>query len=181
MKLGYKYLNNFLVNSSRANYTHYFDSEITVDFEDYVKSQVHFPLLYLMNRDMKEYLYCLQYLSGDLTYHSSFLKVIQYYYEDMANIMFNCFKYLEPSKIIISNDFPNMGGLSLYEFDLEEVKKNLELALSGKLVDLNMYYEVLDDFTNEQLSEFYVCDTLAVAVLCKFVSKSVGFRLEVNI
>ena len=64
--------------------------EFSVQFSQYVKSQVHLNIITdLYSRNMSEYVKTLHYLNGDLSYKDDAKRVLSYFYQDMAHFLVN--------------------------------------------------------------------------------------------
>lgn len=89
--------NCIIVNSFQDLKSHLgIPNGLVFSFEEYVKSQVHFPLMvYKPGRTIEQYLETYKFLVETNSQFSSdtfddFVKVVRYFYEDLSSTMLNC-------------------------------------------------------------------------------------------
>ncbi len=97
-------------------------SDISIDFFDYVKSQVHLNLVDdLYRRPLQEYVKAMRFLnSGDACYKESALRVLRYFYHDMGRFLVKC-----ENDIQFFIQVPDSLGLPVMEYNVTEVRKEL--------------------------------------------------------
>lgn len=118
--------------------------EISINFLDYVKSQVHLNIADdLYNRPFHEYADALRYLTnGYSMYLETTKEVLRYFYTDMTNFLIRN-PYNVSLKICVDADL----GLPEVRYDVDKVKVELrEMASANSVEELASftYPEILD-------------------------------------
>ena len=93
MLVPFNCMNGFLVCGYKPLYTHLFDKDLVFTFENYVKSQLHAPLMTeIYQRDAISYLKALKFLSGGDEYFRDCSRVLKYFYKDIADMVCSVLK-----------------------------------------------------------------------------------------
>lgn len=132
------------------------DSDLELDFEDYVKSQIH---LYLVgdlysDRTMQDYINALEYLENRNKDPASMYKVFHFFYTDMLN-----FLVMNSGNVRLSLGVPReLKSFAISQQDIVQERMMLEHLCSKP-----MKFEELVDFVNAfSCSELFdIMDSLA--------------------
>ena len=65
------------------------DFIVSILFSEYIKSQMHLSLQHLFNRSIYVYKKAYEFSKGQIRYEKDALKVLDYFYEDMAGFLIN--------------------------------------------------------------------------------------------
>lgn len=127
----YTHYNFVLCNSLRSVYL--LPSNLVFTFEEYVKSQLHFPLVSLNHgRSIDDYYKTLNYLDNDtdsLDVKNSLQNVISWFYVDVAKSVFGCRKENDYD-FSFSVDSVSIDGVPKQRILDTDVKKNLGSSFS---------------------------------------------------
>lgn len=110
--------------------------ELYIQFSDYVKSQLHLNLVSdLYHRDVGEYFNAYQYLIGDESHIKDCLRVVRYFYHDIAHFLINNLDSVEIELVI---DAPGITSLDLKEGSLvarQELQRIMNSVDSDNLIE----------------------------------------------
>ena len=140
--LDYKYTSSVLlspyISSLKEDFTKYIiekqasgnESDLQISFEDYIKSQIHYNVLvYINNRNLPDYNSAYNYLCGRTDNIEAYKRVLRYYYEDVANLIFSLdMDRIQDFSIIGDNVIPRCDGIATVEIQLNQYQQDLESA-----------------------------------------------------
>ena len=140
--LDYKYTSSVLlspyISSLKEDFTKYIiekqasgdESDLQISFEDYIKSQIHYNVLvYINNRNLPDYNSAYNYLCGRTDNIEAYKRVLRYYYEDIANLIFSLdMDRIQDFSIIGDNVIPRCDGIATVEIQLNQYQQDLESA-----------------------------------------------------
>lgn len=140
--LNYKYTSSVLlspyISSLKEDFTKYIiekqasgdESDLQISFEDYIKSQIHYNVLvYINNRNLPDYNSAYNYLCGRTDNIEAYKRVLRYYYEDIANLIFSLdMDRIQDFSIIGDNVIPRCDGIATVEIQLNQYQQDLESA-----------------------------------------------------
>lgn len=119
-----------------------------IRFSDYVKSQLHLNLVSdLYHRDVGDYFDAYQYLTGNTAYLKECLRVVRYFYHDMAHFLINNRDVVEIELVV---DAPNIESLNLKEGSmvaqqaLQEIIDSVDSDNLIKIIEGSEYSFLLD-------------------------------------
>lgn len=128
MEVNYSGYNHVLCNSIKPTYT--IPSGLTFTLEDYIKSQLYFPLMpYSVERELKDYSRALTVIEDgveDPEYLSSFYKVVNYFYRDLAVSIINAVDKYPDSKFDFYVTSAIEDLLPREQIDDSDIKKYIE-------------------------------------------------------
>lgn len=102
--------------------------EVGIRFSEYVKSQVHLNVVHgLYGRSLHEYVETLYFLGGKSICRESALRVLDYYYKDLAEFLA---KNSEEVQLVLSID-TDLFGLPKKVYDIDELKAKLLNDVDG--------------------------------------------------
>lgn len=165
MIVPYDHLAGPVLSGYRLLYNYLFTTDMTFTFENYVKSQVHLPILPdLHNRSPYTYLNALGYISHKSTDPTACIEVLRYYYSDLLNMLVNILKKNpEPTiTIVVEALIPEDNYFPVLTRSLPEVRDILEQLLDNPEME-TPYSAVLALFSTKELAELKPTNVLAMA------------------
>lgn len=146
-------------------YKSLFEEDMTLTFHNYVKSQVHLPILPdLYGRDVLAYLETLKYIAGESKDVVSCEKVLRFFYQDMFSMLCNAIKSSPDIEITIwvQAEIPGDNHFPVITRSLDEVKLELEELLADPDKD-TPYAGVFYNFSAKERLTLRPSNALAMA------------------
>lgn len=117
------------------------DTEPSITFEDYLKAQLHYNVMcYFEDRQIKEYNDAYDFMFHQTDKIDSYLKVLKYYYIDMARLVFSYQRDFSENFSLIGNNVVPRN---------EEIKNRLALDIEAIMRDIQRLVEGKSDFETE--------------------------------
>lgn len=86
-------MSGFIISGYKPLYTHLFENDLVFTFENYVKCQVHLPLIIdLYGRNVYDYVKTLKHLEGSSSHKEECGKVLLFFYRDMMEMLCSVLK-----------------------------------------------------------------------------------------
>lgn len=126
---------------------------LIINFSDYVKSQLHLNLVTdFFGRDIVSYYNAYQYIMGDKTHYRDCLKVIKFFYTDMANFLCNNPDPVDLSLIIDIDGFKSLDLENGKNIVKEELLSILSIDNSKDLFDKikSSEYSFIIDYADDK-------------------------------
>lgn len=134
------------IDGNKSISTFFVKGEIKIKFSEYVKSQVHLNVVYgLFNRSLKDYVETLYFLQGKSSNRTAALRVLQYFYDDLANFLIN-----NGEEIYLTAEVDtDLFKLPKVEYSIRELRDELltgfdEVLRGGKEISGWKFATVLD-------------------------------------
>lgn len=164
------------------------ENSLSINFIEYVKSQLHVNVVSdLFNRDIFCYLNAYKFLKGDYLLEGEALKVLHYFYEDIANFLIN-----NPINVRVdlqinstldsSLQFPHSAS-TFYDFsEIKDFFINLieekDEELLYKIIETSKYSFILDMIQSlDDLQNKFDSYVLATALLTQLEEGITGENL----
>ena len=106
--------------------------KIQISFEVYLKSQLHYNILTSTNnRKLSDYNSAYNYMCGRTENVDSYKKVLRYYYEDIANLVFSLdLESIEDFSLVGENNIPRDSEILTKEVNLNQLIEDLSAFFS---------------------------------------------------
>lgn len=111
------------------------DVEPSITFEDYLKAQLHYNIMcYFEDRQIKEYNDAYDFMFHQTNKIDNYLKVLNYYYLDMARLIFSYDKDFSDNFSLMGNNVVprNEEIENRLEVDLESIMRDIARLVEGK-------------------------------------------------
>lgn len=130
------YIPNFdIVEGKRYTRISVPDDEPNITFEEYLKAQLHYNIMcFFDDRQIKEYNDAYDFMFNQSSNINNYMKVLQYYYRDMARTILTYENdFSEDFNLIANNIIPREDSLEdRKEIDLEAVMRDIEKLVNGR-------------------------------------------------
>lgn len=134
------------IDGNKSISTFFVKGELRIKFSEYVKSQVHLNVVHgLFNRSLKDYVETLYFLQGKSSNRTAALRVLQYFYDDLANFLIN-----NGEEIYLTVEVDtDLFKLPKVEYSIKELRDELlngfdEVLCGGKEINGWKFATVLD-------------------------------------
>lgn len=124
--------------------------EIKIRFSEYVKSQIHLNVVHgLYNRSLKEYVETLYFLQGRTSRRASALRVLGYFYDDLANFLINNGNDIKLS-IVVDTELFDLERVTLSIDELkDDLLKNFDRVSDESIPIGSWEYSTILDFVED--------------------------------
>lgn len=187
MIVPFSHMAGFMISAYKPLYMSLFDKDLTFTFEDYVKCQIHMPMLLdLYERDIYLFSEASKFLKGDDRYVDSCGEVLKLFYKDMLDMLVRVIK-VHPDiqhKIDIVVNFNRDTLFPTKRYSLEDAKEEMRKILTFEKDDWDsgLGAGVIIRFSESEAKTLEANNTLALASILTDVlhSESDPVILEVS-
>jgi hypothetical protein len=176
-------MSGFIISGYKPLYTHLFNRDLTFTFENYVKCQIHLPIIPdIYGRDIYDYVKALKCIKGSSQYREECGKVLIYFYKDMMEMLCSLLKRNPDIKVNINIAVETKSlGFPVAHVSLSSVAKDLSNLLEyGDLSESVIGAGIFTKFTYQEMDKLVPNKALALAsILYQYSNGQEATILEV--